>query len=325
MRAAAFLALLFPLALGGCARMVHSYDLAPSGLTRTEDGWRRMLVAGRADSAAVQIERGGGDVPADELMRLLYLGTAAHYSRDYVRSNQYLAAAAAMSDDRITKSLSRSVLSLVSNDGVLPYAPARTERLLIPYYAARNYIALGQMGEASVEARRLSSLLQNETNLPDDVRPLRATLRSFTGAVFEATGDRNDALVAYRNAAALGATVDTLALLGSDTAGYVVVLVEDGFVAHRVEQNLFVWLGADELYAFSSNTGDDRARAATSVSTRVMNSAFGGSSGPRGRYAGPGRGDIHIPLPSEREHFSRPRNAACDAQPHSVPQSGVTF
>lgn len=308
-------ALLLPFVLAGCSRIMRSHDLAPNGLTRSEDQWRVMLAQGRGDSVGTRIVRGGSEVPGDELLRLLYVGTAAHYSGEYVRSNQYLEAAAALSDDRITKSLSRSLFSLISNDGVLPYAPAPSERLLIPYYAALNYIALDQMEDAAVEARRLAALLQPNASeqtkdLSGDVRSLRATLRSFTGAVFEATGNRNDALVAYRNAAALGAVVDTSALTGphGDSTGTVVVLLEDGFVAHRVEQSLFVWLGPDEMYAFSNGGPQEgRAEAASSVASRVMTNALGGDRPWRGR----GRGDFYIPLPDDLRH-SRRQNV-CEA------------
>jgi hypothetical protein len=297
----------------GCSHVMQSYDLAPNGLTRTEDRWRSMLAAGHADSVTSRISLGKQDAPGDELLRLLYLGTAAHYSGDYVKSGEYLEAAAALSDDRITKSLSRSVLSLISNDGVLAYTPSRSERLLIPYYAALNYIALGRMEDAAVEARRLSALLQTEvddgrtSDFPDDVRQLRATMRSLTGAIFEATGNRNDALVAYRNAAALGARVDTTALSSSALgvaadSGTVVVLLENGFVAHRVEQNLFVWLGPDEMRAFSTGgANEDRAHTASSIASRVVSQAFPHDRRDWNRR----RGDVYVNLPPELQHSRR--------------------
>jgi hypothetical protein len=321
MRGALAVALLVAASSAGCARLVKSYDLAPSGLTRSEDRWRTMLSAGHVDTAAV-------DEPGDELLRMLYLGTAAHYNAEYDKSNQYLEAAAALSDDRITKSISRSVLSLISNDGVLPYTPARSERLLIPYYTALNYIALGRMQDAAVEARRLSALLETEaadggtTDLSDDVRQLRATMRSLAGAIFEATGNRNDALVAYRNAAALGAVVDTSALVGgagtalgvSADSGTVVVLLENGFVAHRVEQNLFVWLGPDEMTAFSTGgPSDDRAHTASSVASRVVSQAF-----PRDRRDwGRRRGDVYVNLPPDLQHSRR--HVQCVTDNNDVP------
>ena len=294
---------LLPLTLGGCARAFRSYDLAPNGLTRAEDGWRRMLAEGKGDTVAERIARGGDDVPADDLLRLMYIGAAAHYGGRYEESAQYLEAAQRLADERITKSASRSMLSLISNDGVLPYSPASTERMLIPYYAALDYIALGRIQDAAVEARRLAALLQAETDIEGDVRSSRAVLRAFTGTIFEAAGDANDARVAYRNAAALGASIDTTLKVSTDS-GVVVVVLESGFVSHRVEQNLFVWLGADELHAFSSS-GDDRARTASSVTTRVMSEAFGG-----GRRPWNDRRDFHIALPPE-QRISRRHADVC--------------
>jgi hypothetical protein len=169
-------ALLLLLALGaaGCARLFRPYDLAPSGLQRQDDGLRRMLAAGQAGLALQRLapER---DAPSDDLLRHLYLATAAHYAGQYEQSNLHLHAAGELADDRIAKSISRNALSLISSDRVLPYEPGRTERLLLPYYGALNYLRLGSMEGAVVEARRLAFLLQQyEHGMAPAEKPLHA-------------------------------------------------------------------------------------------------------------------------------------------------------
>jgi hypothetical protein len=178
-----------------------------------------------------------------------------------------------MADDRYTKRVSRAALALATNDRALPYVPGDNERLFAHYYAALGHLHAGDLNGGAVEARRLAWRLQQADERRDPLdRSARAALRYFTGAVFEASGDREDAEVAYRNAAALGALVDggVAARAEADSAmrgtrrgaprrrpapgapgaaaapgagsGDVVVLVEAGFVAHRVNERLSVRL-----------------------------------------------------------------------------------
>src|SRR5690606_7612381 len=125
--------------------------------------------------------------PDDDVLRALYLGTIAYYAGDYDESARVLGSAGDLADERYTKSLSRSALSVVTNDNILPYEPGRTERLMIPYYAALARIGLGDIDGAAVEARRLSMLLQQYAGDDDAIDPsIEATLRYVAGAIFEA-------------------------------------------------------------------------------------------------------------------------------------------
>jgi hypothetical protein len=136
----------------------------------------------------------------------------------------------------------------------------------------QGHVARGDLPGAAVEARRLSALLEqfDESRAEADAST-RAVLRYLAGAVLEAAGERNDADVAYRNARALAAggsiPVGTASVSGG--TGDVVVVIEQGFVAHRVEQRLVVALASDEVAAL----GGDLARregSAASVGARVL-------------------------------------------------------
>jgi uncharacterized protein len=256
----------------GCAGLFHSYDLAPNGLTRRDDDLRRMLVIGRPDSALLRLAPDGEFAPGDALLRDLYHGMVAHYAGEYAASNTHLQRAAELADERMTKSLSREALSFFTNDRVLPYEPARTERLLIPYFGALNYLRMSDLGGAVVEARRLAFELQHlDDGDAEADRSLRAALRELTGAIFEAAGERNDAGVAFRNAEALGRSI---AALPRDSAtGVVVLVVEQGFVAHRVESSLNVMLHPEELAIFGDADAGEKVALAGLVATRVLNHA----------------------------------------------------
>lgn len=291
----------------GCARLFSSYDVAPNGMPRSDDALRRLLVAGRADSALVRVEPRGESAPEDELLRSLYGGILGHYAGRYDSSSAALQLASDLADDRYTKRVSRAVLSLVTNDKALPYEPGGTERLLIHYYAALNYLRQHDTSGAAVEARRLSALLERD-DAPAD-KSLHGWLRYFSGTVFEAAGERNDADVAYRNARALlGSGVlpagdespggERTADLGAGS-GEVVVLVEQGFVAHRVEQAITVPLYDFEMDRLSGGETASRLTAAANITARVLAQALAGSGQPSHYYDTRPRTLAVAPLPRE--------------------------
>ena len=267
-------ALLLVLVLGGCAGLFGSFDIAPSGLRRSDDRLRRMLEGGRAGAALEQLEPAGKAAPGDPLLHALYAGIVAHYAGEYQASSAAFELAVMLAEDRYTTSLSRSALSLVTSDRALPFQPSPSERLLIPYYSALNYLRLGDTEGAAVEARRLSALLERYRTDERADRRLHGLLRAFAGAVFEAAGERNDADVAYRNARALG--VDSVLAPAEevrsapDSLGDVVVLIERGFVAHRIEQGLAVLVLPEEIELFEEGDAEERAALAATIAARVV-------------------------------------------------------
>ncbi len=241
--------------LTGCGGLwrgtARTFDVAPNGLARTDDTFRRVLTTGAyadAFARAAHVKRGA---PEDAVLRALYQGQIGYYAGEYAASARAFAEADRLVERRVTKSLSRGAVSLLTNDLALPYLPSRTERLFLRYYAMMAYARAGEPEGAAVEARRLGHLLQD---VADDVQPderaLHAVMRDATGAVFEWVGDENDALVAYRNAALLrGASasgIDSIRLhRPQGDSATVVVLVESGFVAHRVDRGIVVGLDGD--------------------------------------------------------------------------------
>jgi hypothetical protein len=301
--------------LGGCARLIASYDIAPNGLTNTDNELRRLLAFGHADSALLRLEkpRKKAQLPKDDLLRVLYEGLAAHYAGDYARSTVAFDVADYLADDRLTTSLSQTALSLTVNDLSLAWKPSRTERLMIPYYGALSYLHAGKYQDAAVEVRRLSYLLQVLQD--DDKAPpaeLHAFLRNFAGVVFEAAGYYQDADVAYRNAMALDSVQYQRPKRAAGT-GEVVVLIEHGFAPYRVQESLIVSLNDHDYHEFEHDDDDRRRASSFSLAARVLEHAS--TSGPR---VGPPRSRIlTVPAPlyeksSESEHHHHKRR--CEAE-----------
>jgi uncharacterized protein len=282
-RAALALALAVP--LSGCAAMIGGYDLASNGLTVDEDAFRRALAfeAPRAYQTAVN---GGGALPDDILLRLLFAGAAGRYAGAYDESSRLLDVASYLADDRVTISLSREALSLITSDRALAYVPGRTERLMIHYLAALNYLDAGNVDGAAVEARRIEALLdQAQADVGRGERSRdHQFLHYFAAMVFEAAGDWNAADVALRRAGPLARSLRARPADGSEGAslGHVMVLVEHGFVPHRVEQSVVIALPASQATMLTEGSAGEKLLAAADAAARVLLTAshqYGDRSG----------------------------------------------
>ena len=231
-----------------------------AGLTESDYQLRRSLARGSYDSAAALVAPNGALAPDDELLAALYRGSTLYYAGRFDTAGLALDQAAIVADDRFTKSISKNLLALLTNDGALPYEPTQTERLMMNFYGMLDYLRRGDPSGAAVEARRISALLERFDSRSDSVDiPTRALLNYLAGATFEAAGEPADADVSYRVARALaGDSALPFPLTGKarrramaaaprvapGTApprmGEVVIVVEHGFVAHRVPRMLLV-------------------------------------------------------------------------------------
>ncbi len=268
------------LAVAGCG-LVGPPSTGPHGLSSYDGELRRLSASGRFDQALVVAEEEAGDA-GDELLAELNRAVVEHYAGRFEESNARLQAADLEIDERFTKSISRAALSLVTSDRALAWLPSSSERLMIHVYGALNYLALDEPDEAAVEARRLARLLDQLVEedgveeLDADTRRLYRSLRYFTAAVFEQAGERNDAEVAYR-LAGLDARGDGDEAAGSRSGdvGSVVVLVESGFVAHRVERSAHFLLGVGELDDLRYGSDARRRRYARCFSHRRLDGTVG--------------------------------------------------
>ena len=131
------------------------------------------------------------------------LGLVAHYANHFAESNQAFDIAGDIAEDRYTKSLTIEASSLVTTDKLRPYSGTQYERLLSHYYRALNYVYLNQLDGALIECRRATALI-NYFKGEDEQYDFfgAAFLAHFSGILFEAAGEWNDALISYKQAAA---------------------------------------------------------------------------------------------------------------------------
>ena len=232
------------LLLGSCTTIratMHGYATGPDGISREQQQLRDAVAEGDLATTLVWHED-------DALLRVLTSATASFYASQWARSAALLDTAALISDDRITRSVSKQALGLVTSDLALAYQPRRTERLFIPYYAMMALARADAWEDAAVEARRLVALLQQYGADRDDAeRAEHAVMHYLAAAVFERAREKGEAQVAYRNARSLDTSI-ALPALGPMRAGEgeLLLVLERGFVAHRTTETVRIRVGDDD-------------------------------------------------------------------------------
>lgn len=138
----------------------------------------------------------------NKLLYNLQKGVVLQMMGEHQESNGYLEQAYFFTED-YRKNYSLEALSYLTNSTVKPYVGEDHEKVLLHYFKAINYLKLNQLDEALVECRRINIKL-NELNDRYASRKNRYDIDPFAhnlmGIVYEASGEVNDAFIAYRNA-----------------------------------------------------------------------------------------------------------------------------
>jgi hypothetical protein len=217
------------------------YAQGPDGIARSQHVLREALASGDFRTAL-------GWHEDDALLAMLTRATSAYYAAQYARAAALLDTAALLADDRVTASLSRDALALVTNDNARPYQPRPTERLFIAYYGMLSYARLESWEEAAVEARRIVNLLaQRDGDRDPEEQALHAALEHLAGVVLERAGRADEAQVAYRVAHGMLASAPERPARPAAGEGEVLVVLERGFVAHRVTEQINVFFGGGDV------------------------------------------------------------------------------
>ena len=138
--------------------------------------------------------------------RLLYFmnrGVVASLRGAYEESNQFLEQAYVIGEDLRNNHWNVAASYLV-NPLLSHYTGEDHELLLIHYYKALNFLQLGDTQSALVECRRLNVKLNKYAGQYAGGESLKyrrdAFVHTLMGLIYDASGDDNNAFVAYRNA-----------------------------------------------------------------------------------------------------------------------------
>ncbi len=137
--------------------------------------------------------------------KLLYFfqkGVVLQMLKQYEESNGYFEEAYIFTED-FRKSYTKEAASLLVNPTVKPYTGEDHELVMMHYFKALNFLRMDRYDEALVECRRIN----NKLNLLNDRYEKRknrykrdAFALNLMGITYEASGDVNNAFIAYRNA-----------------------------------------------------------------------------------------------------------------------------
>ncbi len=120
---------------------------------------------------------------------------------DYEASNHWLERAYIYHQD-YQKNYFDEAASFMVNPNVVAYKAEDHEQLLLLYYKALNYLRLKNYEAALVECRRLNDQLNilSDKYKSDNKYKRDAFVHNLMGIIYEASGDVNNAFIAYRNA-----------------------------------------------------------------------------------------------------------------------------
>lgn len=182
-------ALLFVSGLGGCATYSGSFAAI-----------ERNLVIQKYDEALKGIEK-EADSKTEKVLYLLNKGMVLRMKRDYSASNVAFEAAKQEMDRLYAASVSENVLSVLVNDSTVSYSGDNFERVLLHLYMALNYLELGDLNSARVEALQVDAKLREFAEKVSDSKYVEDAFTLYlTGLIYEDGGEISDAMISYRSA-----------------------------------------------------------------------------------------------------------------------------
>jgi hypothetical protein len=153
--------------------------------------------AGQYEAAAAFVEKNRAEY-GDRNAVLYHLdrGLLLHYAGRYAESNRAFEAAERRMDELFTESVSGHALAFALNDNTLPYRGEDFETVVVNLYRALNYVQLGQVDEAIVEARKVNLKLERinaqYAEGEKNVYKEDAFARLLAGVLYEMGGTRDD-------------------------------------------------------------------------------------------------------------------------------------
>ena len=136
----------------------------------------------------------------DEFLFEFDMGTLHHYNQDYETSIKYFARAEEILDDLYSRSITNEAAALLTNDNVRPYRSYPFEIQWLYQTQILNYLALGDIDGAAVEARRALLAIQSLQEKEEDKFNESGALQYLIALSFEWQRAEDDARIAYDNA-----------------------------------------------------------------------------------------------------------------------------
>lgn len=138
----------------------------------------------------------------NKILFYLNLGYVEFMAGHPKESNQAFETAEQLIDEQVRNPALQAAV-LLSNPEILPYKPEDFEVIMVNFYKSMNYLQMGDMEGAMVEVRKINIKLQQlNDKYPDHKNRYQrdAFAHLLMGLIYDASGNYNDAFIAYRNA-----------------------------------------------------------------------------------------------------------------------------
>jgi len=175
--------------LSGCASFSDSFSIIEHDLVMQQPG------------LALQALEKQGAGHQDQVLYMLNKGMLLRMNHDYTGSNEAFETAKRRIDALYGVSVHEQLTSFIVNDTAQSFVGDEFEQILLHLYLALNYLEMGQLDNARVEA------LQIDIKLREQAEKARgnsytedAFARYLTGMIYEELGEWSDAMIAYRSA-----------------------------------------------------------------------------------------------------------------------------
>ncbi len=161
------------------------------------------ITSGQYKEAEKQLSRDKkGETGKDRVLYYFNQGVVNFMLGEYEKSNEFLNKAD-LYNEVLSKQLGNELLGLVTNPMMKPYRPEDFEMVMVHYYKSMNYLMLNNYEDALVECRRMNIQLQQLNDKYKKVKNKYANdafAHNLMGMIYDASGDKNNAFIAYRNA-----------------------------------------------------------------------------------------------------------------------------
>jgi hypothetical protein len=171
------------LIIGGCA----SYGQKAGNI-------RNDMFAGKIGQALAAAEK--EDQAEEDVLASMNKGILRRMVNDYKGSNHILEIAKGHIEGLHGVSVTEQLGAVVVNDTLRSFSGDRYEQVLLHAYMAMNYIQMNDMDAARVEILQADVKMQEWGDQPEE----DPFVRYLSGMIYEALGERDQAIVAYRQA-----------------------------------------------------------------------------------------------------------------------------
>ncbi len=171
---------------------------------------RQHIVSHEYTAAEAHLKPLADEESGDQLIYLLDYATTLQMSGQLKESNNYFFKAEKLAEQLDYHSISRITGSLLMNEEMKQYKGDTFEKIFINAYLAMNYLEMGNLDDALVEARRINDKYKLYRSEEKKVFELNSFAKYLSAMIWEADKKYDDAFIAYKEAYELDSKIETI-------------------------------------------------------------------------------------------------------------------